>query len=245
MPTTRTTRTWERLAAEDPLRAIVDTPDGDALDAFLASGEREVETVLGALRELGIHPDAGDALDFGCGVGRLSLPLAGRFARVTGIDASPTMVARAQELAASRGTENVAYRLSAADGIPLGSGSQDLVLSLITLQHVPAAAQLGYVREFARLLRPGGTAVVQVVTGDAGAPRSRVRRAYRRLLSQERRNAVRRVLRPGAALPEIYPVSPQALIDATRDLGVEWSAAVEDGAMPGWTSHRLVLRRTA
>lgn len=245
MPTGRTTRTWERLASEDPLRAIVDTPEGDALDAFLAGGEREVGTVLDALQELGVHPEGGDALDFGCGVGRLSLPLARRFARVTGVDASPTMVEHARELASARGTENVAYRVSASEEIPLASGSQDLVLSLITLQHVPAAAQLAYVREFARLLRPGGAAVLQVVTGDGPPPRSRMRRAYRRLLSQERRNAVRRALRPGAALPEIYPVSPQALIDATRDLGVEWCAAVEDGAMPGWTSHRLVLRRPA
>jgi SAM-dependent methyltransferase len=102
------------------------------------------------------------ALDFGCGVGRLSRALASHFDEVLGLDLSAPMVARARELNADR----PACRFEVNDSTALtglGDGEFDLVLSLITLQHVsePAAVR-AYLSELGRVLAPGGLLAVQL-----------------------------------------------------------------------------------
>lgn len=196
-----------------------------------------------ALGRMGLDVAGGTALDFGCGVGRLSLPLASRFARVTGIDASPTMVRRARELAGQQGVANVEYVTGRDLRIEVPSGSQDLVLSLITLQHVPARAQVRYVSEFARVLAPDGIAVFQVITGHADEPTSRMRRQYRRAVPQHVRERVRRALRPGKAAPEMHCVRRSSLLGAISRADAKTVAEAPDQAAPGWASHRLVIRR--
>lgn len=239
----RTSRTWEKLASHNALRAIVDAPEGDSLETFLASGAREVTGMFQALESAGIAIRAERALDFGCGAGRLSIPLASRFAHVTGIDASPTMVQLAHQLAARERAANVDFRVSRSPQIDIATGSQDFVLSLITLQHLPATVQARYVTEFARILAPGGIAVFQVITDHADEPTSWLRRGYRRALPQRLRNAVRRVLRPGRAAPEIYCISHRKLLDTIAQAGAETIVEVNDGAAPGWESRRLAVRR--
>jgi SAM-dependent methyltransferase len=220
---------------------VLDTPAGDSLDTFLASGGREVSAIFDGLRTMGVDIRRGTALDFGCGAGRLTLPLASRFEHVTGVDASRTMLTRARELAAAAGISNIDFRAGRSTAIELPSGSHDFALSLITLQHLPARAQLRYIAELARVLAPGGVAVVQVVTGHAGEPRSRIRRGYRRLVPQRWRNAVRRARHPLRAQPEIYAVGQTRLLDTVAASRLELIAAVDDRAAPGWESRRLVL----
>ena len=91
-----------------------------------------------------LHPRR--AIDVGCGTGRWTARLA-----AIGVDASPAMLAMAAAKPALRG------RLAVADAtsLPIASSTADLVLCALTLGHVgdPAAAM----REFARILAPGGT----------------------------------------------------------------------------------------
>lgn len=94
-----------------------------------------------------------DALDAGCGTGFLSLELAARGHRVTGIDFAPAMLVEARRKAAAQG---LAIRFEEADAehLPFASGSFDLAISrhvLWTLPHPEAA-----IDEWLRLLRPGG-----------------------------------------------------------------------------------------
>ncbi len=92
---------WEAQATADPLWAILSEDSkrrrGWDLGSFLATGERFVTDVLDRLAHLGVEPH-GAALDFGCGVGRLTQPLAQRFDHVTGVDISPPMIEAAQRL---------------------------------------------------------------------------------------------------------------------------------------------------
>ncbi len=199
--------------------------------------------VFSGLSHFGVEVQRDAALDFGCGVGRLSLPLASRFTRATGVDSSPTMIEHARRLAADTGTVNVDYRLGDPTRIDEDSGSQSFVLSLITLQHMPARDQARYVAEFARLLAPGGVAVFQVVTGHADAPTSPLRRGYRRVLPQRWRNAVRRSRRAGRGQPEMYCLPESVLMDAFPMDDVHVVADVRDNSAPGWDSRRFVLRR--
>ncbi len=106
-----------------------------------------------------VLPGAGvlDALDLGCGTGFLSLELAARGHRVTGVDFAPAMIARAAAKAAERGLE-VRFEPGDAEQLPFPAASFDLAISrhvLWTLPHPEAA-----IDEWLRVLRPGGRLVV-------------------------------------------------------------------------------------
>ena len=85
-------RDWEQLAEVDPLWAILAAPDARGgrwkLDEFFATGEAEIAQVLEVASGLGYPERYEQALDFGCGVGRLTNALARRFGEVIGIDIS-------------------------------------------------------------------------------------------------------------------------------------------------------------
>jgi len=94
-----------------------------------------------------------DALDAGCGTGFLSLEMAVRGHRVSGIDFAPAMLAAARSKAASQRL-SVHFEEGDAEQLPFPPGSFDLVISrhvLWTLPHPEAA-----IDEWIRVLRPGG-----------------------------------------------------------------------------------------
>lgn len=158
-------RDWTRLGADEPLWAVCVDPDkrGGRWDAeeFLATGEEEVAAALARLEELGAAPSPGRALDFGCGAGRLSNALARRFTSVTGVDISAPMLERARELDRSGG--RIAFLLNTGPDLrDVPDASVDLVYTDLVLQHLPPEAAAGYLREFARVARPGAALVLGV-----------------------------------------------------------------------------------
>ena len=131
-------------------------------EEFFDTGAGEVAKVLAAGARHGMPTGRARALDFGCGVGRLSRALTERFDDVLGLDLSSPMVERARELNADRPACHFEVNAS-AELVGLRDGAFDLVLSLITLQHVSdAAAVRSYLRELARVLAPGGLLAVQL-----------------------------------------------------------------------------------
>ncbi|HEY4469725.1 MAG TPA: class I SAM-dependent methyltransferase [Stellaceae bacterium] len=111
-----------------------------------AAWDRILGLVLGGRAPL-------DALDVGCGTGFLSLELAGRGHRVTGIDFAPQMLAEAQRKAAAQGLA-VRFEEGDAEALRFSDASFDLVITrhvLWTLPHPEAA-----IDEWIRVLRPGG-----------------------------------------------------------------------------------------
>ncbi|QBI52789.1 class I SAM-dependent methyltransferase [Streptomonospora litoralis] len=156
---------WTRLGSTEPLWAVCVDPakrgGGWDDDEFLASGAAEIGTALGRLAELGLHPGRDRALDFGCGAGRLSNALAAQFASVVGVDISAPMLAEARRLDRSEG--RIEFRLNdRPDLASFGDDSFDLVYTDLVLQHLPPGLAEGYLREFTRVLRPGGAMVIGV-----------------------------------------------------------------------------------
>lgn len=159
-------RDWDDLAALDPMWAILGDPAfrfgrWDAGE-FFASGERELAAALDIAAPLNLPRQRGAALDFGCGLGRITRALAGRFTSAVGVDISQEMVARATEIGAE--TPNLEYVVNtAADLTLLGDRLFDLVWCRLVLQHQPSRAHaLRYVTELMRVLAPGGLLYLQM-----------------------------------------------------------------------------------
>ncbi len=129
---------------------------------FFATGQREIADVFIKLQKAGVTHLPGCALDFGCGLGRLSQALAARFETVDGVDISSSMIRQAMEF--NQFPDRVKYHVNArADLADFPTASYDFVGSLIVLQHIPPRFQEKYIRDFLRLLKPGGVAYFQTV----------------------------------------------------------------------------------
>ncbi|HEX9710770.1 MAG TPA: class I SAM-dependent methyltransferase [Candidatus Thermoplasmatota archaeon] len=167
--------TYEAWGRDDPFHAVLTRPEylhgaGDP-EAFFRTGREEIGRLMAYLGELGLAVERGRALDFGCGVGRLSQALAEPFDEVIGVDISAPMVAKAAEL--NRHGERVRYLVNTGDDLALlDDGSFDFAYSSITLQHIPPRYVRRYVAEFFRVLRPGGVAVFQMRSGPRHGPGS-------------------------------------------------------------------------
>lgn len=158
-------RDWDELAEVDPLWSILSEPDKrDGLwdvDAFFATGTAEIAAVLERGRAHGYPARRERALDFGCGVGRLTRAMAAHFDTCDGLDISPRMI----ELARRWNHAFPACRFAANphdDLRLLPDAGFDFVYSRIVLQHVPARTIPRYVSDLVRVLRPRGLLVFEL-----------------------------------------------------------------------------------
>jgi SAM-dependent methyltransferase len=195
-------RFWDRRAEENAFFFVdsrLDYHDPD-LDFFWEEGERAVEDVLA---QLGVAVEPGDdVVEIGCGVGRMTRPLAARARSVRALDVSPRMLELAREH--NPRLENVEW--IAGDGVslqPIPDASADACFSYVVFQHIPdPEVTYGYVREMGRVLRPGGWAAFQV-SDDASVHRRRgplesARAAVRGLAGRAPRGWTRREYRGSA-----------------------------------------------
>jgi SAM-dependent methyltransferase len=178
-------RFWDERAREQALFFVdntVEYADPD-VERFWAGGEEAVTRVL---EELGVVVESTDEIvEIGCGVGRLTRVLAARAAHVTALDVSAEMLARARELNPQLG--NVTWMHGDGHSLAGVAGeSVDGCFSHVVFQHLPEPElTLGYVREMARVLRPGGWAAFGLSTDPAvHRPRRRFRWRLAALLAR-------------------------------------------------------------
>lgn len=157
--------TWNHLGHKDPLWAILSDPakrhNRWQLEQFFETGRHEIDSILERVRQRVPNLPRGRALDFGCGVGRLTRALAPHFDEVVGIDVAASMIDHARQLNAE--LPNVSFVLNERTDLSvIDSGSVDLLYSNIVLQHIARPIMDGYVREFVRVLAPHGLAVFQI-----------------------------------------------------------------------------------
>lgn len=158
---------WNEYAAEDPMWAILTDPrrKGNRWtpDEFFESGEAAVDALLAYLKSLHIPVRLDAALDFGCGLGRLSQALCRHFSRVHGVDIAPAMIEGAKRF--NRYGDKCVYHLNSATDLKVfDDASMTLIFTIITLQHIPSHLQRTYIQEFFRLLKPGGVAVFRTLS---------------------------------------------------------------------------------
>ena len=159
---------WERYGKTDPYFAVLTAPEfhGRLADSerakFFASGEAHINEMFSIVHER-LDPAFAPAraLDFGCGVGRLLLPLARRCLDVTGVDVSPSMLAEARRNCDAAGAGNVQL-VQGDDDLSAVHGEFDFIHTYIVLQHIPVERGEKLVRKLATSLSPGGIGMFHV-----------------------------------------------------------------------------------
>ena len=222
----RVERTWNHLGQSDPMWAVLTNKRDWDEEEFFATGAVEIDRAMARLEALGLDIDRGRALDFGSGLGRLSRALSSHFDEVVGIDIAESMVTRATELNATYpGCRFVLNRRP--DLSLLDDSTFDFVYSYITLQHMPAGVAGDYMREFARVLKPGGVAMFQMPTrrregvDEVGTARSALLRL---------RGALGLMVRLGRRHMEMHTMSREEVTTVMRAAGAEVVEATLDGA---------------
>lgn len=152
-------RHWQAFGEQDPLWAILTDPARKGgrwtPDEFFATGVAEIEALMRDAQGFGLPRQRRRALDFGCGVGRLTQALAHHVDEVLGLDVAPSMVDRARQF--NRHGDRVRYEVQAApplDALP--SRTLDVVYTGRVLQHIAPEYSRHYISELARLVAPGG-----------------------------------------------------------------------------------------
>lgn len=128
---------WKLWGKQDPYFGVL-TDDryrkAQNKNEFLQTGEDEISQLISLLNSLGIQP-GGNALDYGCGVGRLSIPLAKYYTNVTGIDVSEGMLSEARKN--SQNLQNTDYVLYDSPLLNCLEGRKyNFINSLIVFQHI-------------------------------------------------------------------------------------------------------------
>jgi len=157
---------WQKLGDNDPFFGVLSAEenksesfDDAARSKFYDSGKAHIQTVLQIAKDqFGFVPQ-GRALDFGCGVGRLTLPLAAKFNETVGVDISDGMLKTARETADMQNVDNVVFQNSEnSTGLP--EAHFDFIHTYIVLQHMLKEEGEQVISQLIRCLKPGGVGAI-------------------------------------------------------------------------------------
>ena len=161
----RLRRQWEAHGRRNALAAIltpsVDQPEWDEA-GFLETGRQSrCRRLMNEADRLMPHRRRGRALDFGCGIGRLTVALADYYNEVVGVDIANSMVEQARHR--NPAPDRIRYEHNTNPNLlRFPSGCFDLVCSSMVLQHMPPSLIKAYVAELVRLVGTGGLLVFQL-----------------------------------------------------------------------------------
>jgi Trans-aconitate methyltransferase len=175
----RSSQDWENLAQQEPFFAVLtedrflrDRMSDDDREAFFASGDADIAHLFDLIYSPGSPGSPGfaprSALDFGCGVGRLTRALTKRVGRVSGVDVAPSMLRIARE--------NVP---SATFSSMIPAERFDLIVSLIVFQHIPVVRGEALLGELLDRLADDGVAALHFTFRRPGSSLRRIARAVR------------------------------------------------------------------
>jgi 2-polyprenyl-3-methyl-5-hydroxy-6-metoxy-1,4-benzoquinol methylase len=158
---------FDSFAAREPYFAVATDPrflraNLTAADEreFFAAGEALVDRMFGII-DAGLLPGFSPVsmLEYGCGLGRLAIPLSRRPGSVTAIDRSPVMLDLARREAERRGAGHIAFETP--DAFHATSRKFDLVVCYHVLQRLPRHQGLSLLRALVDRVSPGGVGVFQ------------------------------------------------------------------------------------
>lgn len=236
--------TWDKFGQQDPLWAILSHDDKRGnrwdLEEFLQTGRDEIEETLTYVAGLRPNAPRQRALDFGCGVGRLSQALAEHFETTDGVDIAASMIDKAREI--NRHGTNCRYHHNTEPDLQLfPDQSFDLVYSNLTLQHMTPALAHGYILELCRVLREGGALVFQIPVRPKRS-RSRLGAQLSRVIRTVQLAWLRQVRR--RPVMDMYGTPPERVAELVEQSSCQMVDASESGsAGPDWICRRYCVVR--
>jgi SAM-dependent methyltransferase len=162
---------WERFGRQDPYYGVYAREEfrgrglaPEARERFFGSGEEHVDELFADVHDL-VDPSFAPkrVLEYGCGVGRLLIPLARKAREAVGIDVSLSMLAEARRNCEAHGVTSV--ELLSTNELGNLEPDFDLVHSALVLQHVPVRQGERILGDLIRLLRPGGVGAIHLHLG--------------------------------------------------------------------------------
>lgn len=166
-----TSQVWRGLGETDALWSVI-TDDRLRADrnvtpsqvkAFYQSGRRDIDYVQAYVQRAGCRfSEFPVAVEYGCGVGRVTHWLAQEFGHVHAYDISTSHLAAARGFVEERGIGNVTFHLVEQRSDLASLTDFDFFFSVIVLQHNPPPVILEILERAFRGLNPNGLAVFQV-----------------------------------------------------------------------------------
>lgn len=181
MMTNDSDKDWEQFGKQDPYYAVLTDEryrmgrltDDNRAD-FFRSGAEHVGQIFRIVRDhVAADFEPQHAVDFGCGVGRVLVPLAKRCRSVTGVDISRSMLDEARGNCDRAAVANAELLLT-EDFFSRVSATYDFVHSYIVLQHIPVRRGEQIVRDLVSRLRPGGVGMFHVTYAHTVGPLHRL-----------------------------------------------------------------------
>lgn len=161
---------WEHMGDEKAHYSVLSNEDfmpdklNGSIDVFWQSGDVEAAQAIRALDLYGASELAeGVCVEYGCGVGRVTVNLAKYFKRVHAYDISRNHLEHARARASEVGASNIEFHECAND-FRVALEPCDFFYSVIVLQHNPPPVIMELIRIALNALKPGGLAMFQVPT---------------------------------------------------------------------------------
>jgi SAM-dependent methyltransferase len=163
--------TWTELGLNRPHHSVL-TGDSflpqlindQSVEEFYASGVAESRVIHAILNRHGFTAAQAICMEYGCGLGRVTLALAKTCKMVRGHDISATHLELAKQRAAASGVRNVEFILSSKDAVIDNLPECDFFYSRIVFQHNPPPLMRVLISACLTSLRAGGMGIFQVPT---------------------------------------------------------------------------------
>lgn len=231
-------KNWDNLGKNDSLWSILTLPDKKGkkwhVDEFFESGEKQIKEVMQYVDSLNIMINRRRALDFGCGVGRLTLPLSYYFDEVCGVDIAPSMIELAKKY--SHRGEKCKYFLNDVNDLKLFlDNSFDFIYSDITLQHMRPRYSKDYIKEFLRLLSPHGLLIFQLPSHPLSFTKKLIL-LIKRIIPTPLLDLYRKVIYGDQPIMEMYGIKPEEVAELLEgNEGKILDIIPDQRTAPNWT----------
>lgn len=170
MGTLNTDKAWKAYGASNPYYGVLahdqylnEALTDESKTAFFTSGKNYISTIWNLIESHFEHDYRPEhALDFGCGTGRLILPLARKAKLATGVDVSQNMLNEAKANASAMRIDNVNFMLSDDWLKQVQPGQYDFVNSYIVLQHINESRGLFFFEKLVEAVAENGIGALQI-----------------------------------------------------------------------------------
>ncbi len=191
---------WQTLGQRDPYFAVLTEErfrrhllTAESLDAFFRSGEEETQRLLSDCEKHLGPVSTRSVLEFGCGVGRLLIPMSRAAGRSVGVDVSDAMRAEAAKNCSRFNCTNVSFIRSIEE--LEDSDRFSFIYSYTVFQHIESRRGLDILARLLARLEEGGSAALHVTFAHSKHHESRGVAPIRRAISKRLRQPFSRLLR--------------------------------------------------